>query len=111
MPLDDFTFTVAGNLGKHPQAIRRDEVTTLGMSVLGPRDGPFDLSIDSIEAVNIVNEVRRPRRSSLLSIDETLAQVGHHEHADERLRLRAEEDELEPVLATEQISRRLDISR
>lgn len=57
MPIDDFTMTVSGNLGAHNQPIRRDEVSTIGMSVLGPYDGPFDLSIDTIEAVNIVSQV------------------------------------------------------
>ena len=56
IPFKDFVLTNAGELVPHQVQMYRERVRTVGISLLGGNsgvEGPYELGIDSIQAVNV----------------------------------------------------------
>ena len=56
IPFKDFVLTNAGELVPHQVQMYRERVRTIGISLLGGNsgvEGPYELGIDSIRAVNV----------------------------------------------------------
>ncbi len=56
IPFRDFVLTNAGELVPHQVQMYRERVRTVGISLLGGNsgvEGPYELGIDSIQAVNV----------------------------------------------------------
>jgi len=53
VPFSDFTLTNTGALSETQIEMFREKVRTVGISVLGPGEGPFELGIESFECVNV----------------------------------------------------------
>ncbi|GAA5953791.1 hypothetical protein JCM3765_006967 [Sporobolomyces pararoseus] len=64
IPFSDFTLTNSGDLSAQQMEMLRTRVRTVGISVLGPKEGRYELGIDTIDAVSI-----DPSRSSGSSFD------------------------------------------
>ncbi|KAL8279554.1 hypothetical protein RQP46_008116 [Phenoliferia psychrophenolica] len=52
IPLADFTLTNSGDLSEVQIEMLRSRIRTVGISVLGPMEGRYELGIESIEAVS-----------------------------------------------------------
>ncbi|ORY86629.1 complex I intermediate-associated protein 30-domain-containing protein [Leucosporidium creatinivorum] len=66
IPFSDFTLTNSGDLSEKQMEMLRTRVRTVGISVLGPREGRYELGIESIDAVSLDSEdVRRQGLDSL----------------------------------------------
>ncbi|GAA5955366.1 hypothetical protein JCM21900_005789 [Sporobolomyces salmonicolor] len=53
IPFSDFTLTNSGDLSAEQMEMLRSRVRTIGISVLGPREGRYELGIESIDAVSL----------------------------------------------------------
>ena len=58
VPLSDFTLTNTGTLSEVQIEMYREKVRTIGISVLGPGEGDFELGLRSFECVNVEVEER-----------------------------------------------------
>ena len=58
IPLADFTLTNSGDLSEVQIEMLRSRIRTVGISVLGPMEGRYELGIEAIDAVS-EEEVRR----------------------------------------------------
>ncbi|EPQ52693.1 CIA30-domain-containing protein [Gloeophyllum trabeum ATCC 11539] len=64
IPFDDFVLTNAGEVASKEMTMARDKVRSIGISLLGGNsgvEGPYELGIDSIRAVN-AEDVTIPKR-------------------------------------------------
>merc|ERR1711939_224744 len=52
VPLADFTLTNSGNMSETQISMMREKIRTVGVSVLGPKEGRFELGIERIDAVS-----------------------------------------------------------
>ncbi|KAK4055356.1 hypothetical protein OIO90_003194 [Microbotryomycetes sp. JL221] len=52
IPFSDFTLTNSGDLSEKQIEMMRTKVRTIGISVLGPKEGRYELGIESIDAVS-----------------------------------------------------------
>ncbi|SCV70176.1 BQ2448_1570 [Microbotryum intermedium] len=53
IPFDDFALTNSGDMSELQIEMYRAKVRTVGISVLGPRQGRYELGIESIDAVSL----------------------------------------------------------
>ncbi|GAA5866297.1 hypothetical protein JCM1840_004074 [Sporobolomyces johnsonii] len=53
IPFSDFTLTNSGDLSAQQMEMLRSKVRTIGISVLGPKEGRYELGIESIDAVSL----------------------------------------------------------
>lgn len=60
VPFDDFTLTAQGNVVENQIGMFRNRVRTIGISVLGPGEGPFDLRIAAFRLCS-APRLRTPR--------------------------------------------------
>lgn len=56
--MSDFTLTNTGTLSETQIEMFREKVRTIGISVLGPGEGDFELGLQSFECVNVQGEER-----------------------------------------------------
>ncbi|KAK4047326.1 hypothetical protein OIV83_005504 [Microbotryomycetes sp. JL201] len=52
IPFSDFTLTNSGDLSEKQIEMMRTRIRTVGISVLGPKEGRYELGIESIDAVS-----------------------------------------------------------
>ncbi|KAM0750060.1 NADH:ubiquinone oxidoreductase complex I intermediate-associated protein 30 [Meredithblackwellia eburnea MCA 4105] len=52
IPFSDFTLTNSGDLSELQIEMLRSKIRTVGISVLGPKEGRYELGIESIEAIS-----------------------------------------------------------
>ncbi|KWU42707.1 CIA30-domain-containing protein [Rhodotorula sp. JG-1b] len=52
IPFSDFALTNSGELSAHQIEMMRQKVRSVGISVLGPKEGRYELGIESISAIN-----------------------------------------------------------
>ena len=70
IPLDAFVLTNAGEAGGTQLAMQREKVRSVGISILGGNsgvEGPYELGIDEIRAVN-EEDVTAPVRTEALPV-------------------------------------------
>lgn len=53
VPFSDFTLTNTGTMSEAQIEMYREKVRTIGISVLGPGEGPFELGVESFDCVNL----------------------------------------------------------
>lgn len=53
IPFDDFTLTNSGDLSATQLEMLRTGVRTVGISVLGPAEGRYELGVEAIDAVSV----------------------------------------------------------
>lgn len=71
IPLSDFTLTNSGDLSATQLDMLRTEVRTVGISVLGPLEGRYELGVERIDAVRLEgDEARRAREGRLEGLPE-----------------------------------------
>ncbi|KAL7007241.1 hypothetical protein EMMF5_003080 [Cystobasidiomycetes sp. EMM_F5] len=56
VPFRDFTLTNSGSMAETQIEMYREKVRTVGISILGPGEGPFELGIESIESINVESQ-------------------------------------------------------
>ncbi|KAI5479875.1 complex I intermediate-associated protein CIA30 [Pseudohyphozyma bogoriensis] len=53
IPFKDFTLTNSGDMSENQIEMLRSKVRTVGISVLGPKEGRYELGLESIDAVSL----------------------------------------------------------
>ena len=69
IPFDAFVMTKAGTINTQPVSMLRERVRSVGISLLGGNsgiEGPYELGIDEIRAVNEEDVTVQPRMSTIL---------------------------------------------
>jgi NADH dehydrogenase [ubiquinone] 1 alpha subcomplex assembly factor 1 len=62
VPFSEFTLTNAGEMTERQVEMDREKVRTVGISILGPGQGNYELGVERIDCVNVLAEDEEERK-------------------------------------------------